>query len=171
VLTKEAFKMNATVESRPASNGLATWVRAQRLRALGIGTLRYGLVALLLLWGAFKFAAFEAEGIRPLVENSPLLGWMYQAFGFRGTSSIIGVIEIGAALLIAVRRWRPQLSGLGSLIASGTFLVTLSFLVTTPGALAPTNPLGGFLLKDIILLGAALTTAAEALGATADRAR
>jgi reactive chlorine resistance protein C len=42
---------------------------------------------------------------------------------------------------------------------------TLSFLITTPGALSPTSPLGGFLLKDVILLGAALYTAAEALEA------
>ena len=31
--------------------------------------------------------------------------------------------------------------------------------------LAPTNPFGGFLLKDVMLLGAALYTAAEALEA------
>jgi reactive chlorine resistance protein C len=43
------------------------------------------------------------------------------------------------------------------------FLVTLSFLVTTPGALSPTSPFQQFLLKDLVLLGAALLTAAEAL--------
>jgi uncharacterized membrane protein YkgB len=45
------------------------------------------------------------------------------------------------------------------------FLVTLSFLVTTPGALSPTSPFQQFLLKDVVLLGAALSTAAEALTA------
>ena len=54
---------------------------------------------------------------------------------------------------------------MGSLLAAGTFLVTLSFLASTPGVLAPTNPFGGFLMKDIMLLGAALYTAAEALEA------
>ena len=43
------------------------------------------------------------------------------------------------------------------------FLVTLSFLFTTPGALAPTSMLGGFLVKDVMLLGAALLTGCEAL--------
>lgn len=65
----------------------------------------------------------------------------------------------------------PALSALGSLIASGTFLVTLSFLVTTPGVLAPDHPFGGFLMKDLILLGAALYTAAEALDAAVARRR
>ncbi|PYO93340.1 MAG: hypothetical protein DMD58_00365, partial [Gemmatimonadetes bacterium] len=53
-----------------------------------------------------------------------------------------------------------------SLAAAGMFVVTLSLLVTTPGVLAPTNPMGGFLMKDVILLGAALFTSGEALRAT-----
>jgi uncharacterized membrane protein YkgB len=131
--------------------------------------LRGGLVALLVLWGGFKFTAFEAEGIRPLVEHSPLLSWLYPVLGVRGASDLIGVVELTAALLMALRRWSPRLSAVGSLIAAGTFLVTLSFLVTTPGVLAPDNPFGGFLMKDVILLGAALFTAAEALDAAAQR--
>jgi uncharacterized membrane protein YkgB len=47
--------------------------------------------------------------------------------------------------------------------------VTLSFLITTPGVLAPTHPMGGFLLEDVILLGAAPFTAAEALEAAATK--
>ena len=139
--------------------------RTRRLAAAGRGVLRYGLVALLLLWGSFKFASFEAEGIRPLVEHSPLLRWLYPLLGVRGTSSLIGCIEIAAALLIGLRRWRPDLSALGSLLGAGTFVVTLSFLASTPGVLAPTSPFGGFLMKDIMLLGAALYTASEALEA------
>jgi uncharacterized membrane protein YkgB len=45
------------------------------------------------------------------------------------------------------------------------FLVTLSFLFTTPSVLEPTSETGGFLLKDLLLLGAALYTLAEALSA------
>jgi uncharacterized membrane protein YkgB len=67
--------------------------------------------------------------------------------------------------LIAARRWAPRVSGYASLAASGMFLVTLSFLLTTPGALAPTSPFNQFLLKDVVLLGASLFTAAEALAA------
>lgn len=133
--------------------------------------LRGGLVALLGMWGAFKFTAFEAEAIRPLVEHSPFLSWLYPVLDIRGTSNLIGVVELTAALLIAQRRWSPRLSAVGSLIAAGTFLVTLSFLVTTPGVFAPDNPIGGFLMKDVLLLGAALFTAAEALDAAALKRR
>jgi len=103
--------------------------------------------------------------IRPLVENHPLMSWMYPVFGVRGTSAVIGVVEVGAAVLMSLRRAAPRASALGSAIAAVTFVVTLSFLATTPGALSPTSPIGGFLMKDLILLGAALYTAGEALGA------
>ena len=161
--------INDPSEPRSAVLGVFDPNRTQRLAAIGRGVLRYGLVALLLLWGSFKFAAFEAAGIRPLVEHSPLLRWLYPLLGVRGTSSLIGVIELSAALLMCARRWRPALSAAGSLLAAGTFLVTLSFLFTTPDVLAPTNPFGGFLMKDIMLLGAALYTAAEALEAASQQ--
>jgi uncharacterized membrane protein YkgB len=147
--------------------GVFDAARTRRLAGIGRGVLRYGLIALLVLWGGMKFAQFEAEGIRPLIENHPLMSWMYPVFGLRGASAVIGVVELVAAALMALRAVRPRLSALGSLIAAFTFLVTLSFLITTPGALAPDNPFGGFLMKDLILLGAALATAAEALQAAA----
>src|SRR5690242_1114359 len=111
-----------------------------RLIKIGTGVLRYGTAALLLMWGAFKFTALEAEGIRPLVEHQPLMSWMYPVFGLRGTSGIIGVIEIAAGALMGLRRVSPRLSAIGSVLAICTFAVTLSFLFTTPGAFSPSNP-------------------------------
>ena len=139
----------------------------ERLAIAGTWVLRYGLALLLIMWGAFKFAAFEAEAIRPLVENSPFLGWLYGVFGVRETSALFGVFEVVAGVLIVARPWLPRASGYASLAAAGMFVITLSFLFTTPGALEPTNPAGGFLMKDIMLLGASLFTAAEALRVTA----
>src|SRR5262245_2018605 len=168
MLTNESTSLHGSPDLAPRDHALSGWFdakRTARLETIGRGVLRYGLVALLLLWGGMKFTTLEAEGIRPLIEHSPFMSWMYPAFGVRGASAIIGVIELIAAVLIATRRIKPNLSAIGSLIASFVFLVTLSFLVTTPGVLAPDNPFGGFLMKDIILLGAALVTAAEALAA------
>ena len=58
-----------------------------------------------------------------------------------------------------------MMSGLGSLAAAGMFLMTLSFLVTTPGIWlwvdgfpAPSEA-AAFLLKDVFFLGAAICTA------------
>jgi len=139
--------------------------RTDAIDRIGLGILRYGLVGLLLLWGSFKFFAFEAMAIQPLVEHSPFLSWLYPLFGIRGTSDILGVMEVSAGLLIGTRHWFPRISAYGSMFASGMFVITLSFLVTTPDAFGPASPWSGFLLKDIMFLGGALVTAAEAFTA------
>lgn len=139
--------------------------RTGTIDRIGLAILRYGLVGLLLLWGSFKFFAFEATAIKPLVEHSPFLFWLYPVFGFRGASSVIGVMEISTALLIATRAWLPRVSAYGSMLSTGVFVITLSFLITTPGAFGLVTPWSGFLLKDIMFLGASLVTAAEAFAA------
>jgi|1185.fasta_scaffold111915_2 uncharacterized membrane protein YkgB len=134
--------------------------------------LRYGLVLLVLWFGVFKFTPTEAEAIQPLVSNSPLLAWLYALTGVRGASRLVGLAEIAIALLVAARPFSARASAIGSIGAIIMFLTTLSFLVTTPGSwgvvdgiLVPTGA-GGFLIKDVLLLGAAVWTAAEALVAS-----
>ena len=143
---------------------LAAFIR--KLQPLGTGVLRYGLAGLLLFWGGLKFAQFEAEAIQPLLAYSPLISWMLAIFDVRTASAIIGVAEIILALGMLPRHLWPRVAGLASLCASGMFLVTLSFLFSTPGVLDPASPAFGFLVKDLILLGAALYTAGEALHAS-----
>ncbi len=138
---------------------------ARRLRSVGGFVLRYSLVFFLLFFGALKWTAAEARGIEPMVSHSPFLFWLYPAFGVQRGSEAIGIVELVIALLIVLRRWLPRASAIGSTAAIGMFLVTLSFLVTTPHV----GESAGFLLKDLTLLGAALWTAGEAFDA--DRAR
>ena len=148
---------------------------AERLTAAGGVVLRYGLVGILLWLGAFKWTPTEAAAIQPLLAHSPLAAWIYGVTDLAGASRLVGATEIATALLIALRPWRPALSAVGSLLAVGTFLVTLSFLATTPGAWARVDgfvvpgAVGSFLVKDVFLLGAALWTAGEALRAARGR--
>ena len=37
-----------------------------------------------------KFTAYEAEGIRPLAANSPLMGWVYNLMSVTAFSSLLG---------------------------------------------------------------------------------
>jgi reactive chlorine resistance protein C len=151
------------------STNFSTW--AARLEAIGGAVLRYGLVAILLYCGTFKFTVEEAKAIEPLVANSPLFSWPHAALGTQGISNVIGVAEIVIAMLIAARPFSPEASALGSVLSIGMFLSTLSFLLSTPGLwhfaawhpLPATNADGGFLMKDVFLLGAAIWTAGEAL--------
>jgi uncharacterized membrane protein YkgB len=142
-----------------------------RLGLAGIWVSRYGLVVVLLLIGALKFTPSEATGIQPLVAHSPLMSWMYGVLSVQEVSNVIGAIEIAVAALIALRPLSARASFVGSLGAIVTFLLTISFLFSTPGA-AQLNygfpvlgDAGQFLIKDVVLLGASFWTAAEALGA------
>lgn len=146
-------------------------VRIARIDGIGTGVLRYGTVLLLVGLGAIKFFPLHPEGIKPFVANSPFFSWMLGPFGLQGTSSIIGTIEIVTGLAIAARPFSPTASAVGSAAGVLTFLSTLTFLFSTPGALSPKHPLNAFLLKDVVLLGACLATLGEALGERARRAR
>jgi reactive chlorine resistance protein C len=141
------------------------------IQALGGVVLRYGLVGVIGWIGLMKFTHVEAEAIRPLVEHSPLVGWAITALGVQPFSNLLGVAEVTIAAVIALRPVAARASALGSALAVGMFATTLSFLLTTPGVWEA--PLGGFpaisvlpgqfLLKDVVLLGAALWTLGESL--------
>jgi uncharacterized membrane protein YkgB len=138
------------------------------METVGIYVSRYGLLLTLLLIGVLKFTASEAHGIQPLVANSPLMFWLYRVLSVQAVSNLIGVIEIVAAVLIALRPFSPRFSFIGSIGAIVTFLLTVSFLLSTPGAFQFSHgfPMlgdaGQFLIKDLVLLGASIWTAAEA---------
>src|ERR1051325_4065108 len=139
------------------------------VRRLGEFLIRYGLVLVLGWIGAMKFTAYEAEGIKTLVETSPFMSWMYKVFSLQTTSNIIGVAEITAAVLIAIRPISAKLSAIGSVLAVLTFLATLTFLFSLPGweqslgGFPALSGSGGFVLKDTVLLGAALFTLGDSL--------
>ena len=138
---------------------------------LGAFLIRYGLVLVLGWIGAMKFTAYEAEGIKTLVETSPFMSWMYRVFSVQATSNVIGVAELIAAVLIAIRPLSAKRSAIGSVVAVFTFLTTLTFLFSLPGwekslgGFPALSGSGGFLLKDIVLLGAALFTLGDSLAA------
>ena len=145
-----------------------------KLESVGLHIARYALVLVLLWIGAMKFTAYEAAAIQPLVAKSPLMAWLYAIFSVQATSNLIGVAEIAAGVLIALRPWSAFACVIGSLMAIATFVVTLTFLFSTPGwepslggfpalSVAP----GQFILKDAVLLGASVWSFGEALRAMA----
>jgi len=148
-----------------------TWAR--RLEGLGVLLVRYALVIILLWVGALKFTAYEAEGIQVFVENSPLLSWLYDVVSVRTFSTLLGISEITLGLMIATRPFMPKVSAVGSLGALLLFLVTLTFVFSTPGVWQPgygfpylsPDP-GQFLAKDVALVAIAIWTTGEALRAT-----
>lgn len=113
--------------------------------------------ALILLWiGIFKFTPTEAAAIKPLVENHFLTFFVYKMMSVQAVSNLIGVIEIIIALLLifsAKFAVLKKYAGIGMIV---TFLVTLSYLFTTPGIWKVVDGVpvtDFFILKDFMLLG------------------
>jgi reactive chlorine resistance protein C len=131
---------------------------------------RYGLVVVIAWYGGLKFMEYEAQGIQPLVSASPFMGWLYDICSVSAFSALLGVFELAAAALLAVKPWWPRVSAVGSLLAIMLFVATISFMFTTPGVFDasqggfPALSLeGGFLMKDIALLGISVWTLTDAL--------
>ena len=172
--------MSAATQTVATNPNIVPILREDRLVTLlqagGTHLTRYGLVVVFLWIGGMKFTNYEAEGIRPFVENSPMMSWLYQIFSVSQFSAILGVVEIAVGLLIATRPVWPRLSAYSSLTAAAMFVGTLSFIVTTPGwepslGFPALSVPGQFLLKDAVLLGASLWTAGEALKAARHHGR
>jgi uncharacterized membrane protein YkgB len=149
------------------------YIRQNTVDAVGGLMARYGLVIVIAWFGGMKFTNYEAQGIQPLVAESPFMSWLYDIFSVYTFSVLLGVFEVAAAVLIAVKPWWPKVSIPGSLLAILLFAATISFLFTTPGVFEESVggfPLlslsGGFLIKDIALLGGSAWTLADALRAT-----
>lgn len=162
--------MNATVQSIQATNSVNGQSISQQVSRIGDHALLASIVTVLIWIGAMKFTGYEAGAIEGLVASSPLTAWLYSVLSLQGTSNLIGTIEIATALILLVGiRYKPAAIA-GSLSAIATFLVTLSFLFTAPGWEASLGGFpalsvvpGQFLLKDAVLLGAAISLLGKAL--------
>jgi uncharacterized membrane protein YkgB len=120
-----------------------------------------GMIVMLLWAGKFKMTAPGAEGIIPLVSNSPLTSWQFKVFGPYILGDMIGATEWTAAILLIIGYFKPKGGILGGIILVGMFFTTSSMLITTPGdtvvvhGIHYMNDLGLFLFKDIISFGVA----------------
>ena len=127
-----------------------------------LGLLRGALIIVFLWFGGMKFTAYEANGIAPLIIHSPIMSWLHALFGVRGASDVVGIIELSTAAALIVGAFVPIVSALGAAMSCMTYLITLTFFLSTPGVAEPmaggfpaiSAPTGQFLLKDLVLLAA-----------------
>jgi uncharacterized membrane protein YkgB len=151
----------ASLAGRPSV--AATVQRAGRMVAVA------GVVLPLLFIGGLKFTQFEVEALKPMIGGAPWLSWMYAVFGEAPTSYLLGVVEITTALLLMAAPWFPRAGVVGGAIATLTFLTTTSLLFALPiwepvaGGFPALNGVGGFLIKDVALLGISLVVTGESL--------
>src|SRR5580692_606904 len=149
-------KLEFSHEAKSNLTKLAAWIITRNI-AFMIASV--GMIAMLLWAGSYKMTAPGAEGIVPLVSNSPLVSWHFKLFGPYIGSDIIGLTEITAAILIITGYLKPKAGIIGGLIASGMFFATSTMVITTPGTTTLVHGvrymsfLGLFLFKDVISLG------------------
>ena len=164
--------MTSTMERRrtTAATGTIAMDQSSAVQTAAAYLLRYGLVLVIAWIGCMKFTAYEAAGIQPLVANSPLMSWVYAIFSERAFSALLGIVEVAVAAMIALRAISAKVSAVGSGLAVVMFLTTLTFILSTPGwepSLGGFPALsvlpGQFIIKDIVLLAAALWSLGEAL--------
>jgi uncharacterized membrane protein YkgB len=116
--------------------------------------------ALVLLWiGLLKFTAAEAMAIKPYVEHSFLISWLYKIASVNVVSDLIGIFEIVTGVLL-LASFRSSAAGrIGGYLALIIFVTTLSFLLTTPGIwkISEFVPVTDFfVVKDLAFLAIAL---------------
>ena len=77
--------------------------------------IRASMVVVFLLFGYQKWFVYEAQVLIPYISSGPLISWLYPAFGIRGGSWFLGVMEWLFCLLLfwgfwnrkAGNRWSP----------------------------------------------------------------
>jgi uncharacterized membrane protein YkgB len=156
-LTTQVKNQTPSQNAKDPLINLATWVNNRNIPFLIISA---AMIVMLLWAGSYKMTNPGAEGIVPLVSNSPLISWHFKLFGPYIGSDIIGLTEITAALFFIIGYFKPKAGIIGGLIATLMFFTTSTMVITTPDAVVPVNGigymsfLGLFLFKDLISLGA-----------------
>ena len=98
-----------------------------------------GMIVMLLWAGAYKMTVPGADGIVPLVSNSPLVAWQFRFFGTYHGADLIGATEWTTALLLLSGYIWPRAGIVGSVVATVMFLTTSSMLLTTPDTITMVN--------------------------------
>ncbi len=129
-----------------------------------LALLRSALVIVFLWFGGMKFTGYEANGIAPLMANSPIMSWLHVLFGVQGASYCHRGARTGDGHRADRRRLqshRLRARGRDVLRHLSHDLVVLrehtrGRRADTGGFPAISAPIGQFLLKDLVLLAASV---------------
>src|SRR5580692_3455674 len=134
--SRSTMEANAEKQDRASANSsaepgslltkLAAWVDDRKLPFL---VTSIGMIVMLLWAGAYKMTAPGADGITPLVSNSPLISWHYKLFGPYIGSDLIGLTEWIAAILFVAGYLKPKAGVAGGFIATLMFFITSTMII------------------------------------------
>jgi uncharacterized membrane protein YkgB len=156
---QDAVSSHLSQQAKSGLTKLAAWIDDRNIPFLVISI---GMIVMLLWAGTYKMTVPGADGIVPLVSNSPLTSWQFKLLGTYKGGDLIGLTEWTAAILMIAGYLKPKAGIVGGFIATVMFFTTSTMLITTPGTLVLVHGmkymsfLGLFLFKDVISLGASL---------------
>jgi uncharacterized membrane protein YkgB len=125
---------------------------------LDLHLVRASMVLIFVLFGYQKWFEYEAETLIPFISNSPLIFWLYPAFGVRGASWFLGASEWLFAALLFWGFWNKKAGVLGALGCLFAMIGTVTIIPFMPDgwdAAAGFPAMKGnvaFLMKDVVLL-------------------
>jgi uncharacterized membrane protein YkgB len=119
---------------------------------------RASMVLIFLLFGYQKWFEYEAETLKPFIQNGPLIFWLDPVFGYRGASWFLGASEWLFAALLFWGFWNKKAGILGALGCCFAMIGTVTIIPFMPDgwdAAAGFPAMKGnvaFLMKDVVLL-------------------
>lgn len=125
--------------------------------------LRAAMVFIFMMFGYGKWFEYAARLMVIYITHGPLIFWLYPVFGVRGESRFLGTSEWLTGALLFTGFWNKKVGMLGSLIATFTFISTVTIIPFMPGGWAASA--GGFpamtgevpfLMKDLVLLAVSI---------------
>ncbi|BDD82696.1 membrane protein [Tsukamurella pulmonis] len=158
-MTSQRPAAHSTVRADARSYARIVKITRKNVSILGLHVIRAGLVINIGWNGVAKFTAEEANAIEPLISRSPLMSWLLDVAPLRTVSSAIGVVELGVTALLVAGTASQRANDLAVLGSAGMFVGTSSFLFTSIDYDLGAMPPDPFILKDVVLLGAALALA------------
>jgi uncharacterized membrane protein YkgB len=123
--------------------------------------IRASMVVIFLLFGYQKWFEYEAQVLVPYISNGPLIWWLYPAFGIRGGSWFLGVVEWLICLLLFLGFWNRPAGIVGALGSCVAYVGTVTIIPFMPngwdevaGGFPAMTGNVPFLMKDVALLAA-----------------
>jgi len=124
--------------------------------------LRASMVLIFLFFGYTKWHQYGAQAMIPFISRSPLISWLYPAFGIRGGARFLGASEWTICALLYAGFWDKRLGILGAIGSSATFITTVTIIPFMPNGWDPSAgfpAMAGnvpFLMKDVVLLAVSI---------------
>ncbi len=135
---------------------------SKTFKSLGQFILRYALAIVFIWLGLMKLKNSEADYLKDVLSNSALFSWLLKYITPYAFSQLVAYLQMLIGIMIAAKPVARKLSFAGGVLASVvlflsvTTLFTSSYVWLAPYGFPELSKLGQSILKDVVLLGAAM---------------